>query len=260
MRPLQYVKYEVRNSIAIITIDRPEARNAMLPSAWEELSDCLDDAAVNETVCAVILTGAGEKAFIAGGDIHDLQNRTPLTQLNHPISLQVAQKLEEIGKPVIAAINGACVGGGFEVALACDIRVAAAGAKFILPELNLGILPGAGGTQRLVRIVGLGRAKEMIMAGAVYTAQKACACGLVMEVVEREDLMNRAMDIAEGMMRKGPLAMSIVKKILNHAMDASLAEGLLAEQLGFMTLLCSEDRTEGMQAFLEKRAPHFQGK
>lgn len=260
MQLLKFLKYDKANSVAVIMINRPEVRNAMTVHAWRELDICLDDAENDKQVRTIILTGAGEKAFIAGGDIQDLKNRTPQMQWDDPVSLRVTQKIEQIEKPVIAAINGIAVGGGLEVALACDIRIATEKARFILPELNLGLIPGAGGTQRLVRIVGLGRAKEMVITGKTYTAEEAYLFGLLTEVVKGTKLMERAIEIAEDLARKSPMAMSISKRILNQAIDSSLAEGLLTEQLGFINTLYSEDHTEGLSAFLEKRIPNFKGK
>lgn len=260
MKPLSFVLYEVKDGVAIITINRPEVRNATHAECWEEVNLCLETAENDPNVFVLILTGAGEKAFISGADIRTLRERTPLYQFHHPWSLDSLQRIENLSKPVIAAVNGTAFGAGFETALACDIRIASTNAKFGLPETNLGILPGGGGTQRLSRIVGVGQAKEVIMAGKVYTAQDALAAGLVMKVTEPEHLMDEAFETAKVMMKKGPVALAIVKQVLNHSLDTDRATGFLAEQLGFMALLGTEDKIEGTTAFLEKRPAKFSGK
>ena len=260
MKELEFVLYEVKDGIATITINRPEVRNATHAECWEEVNLCLAEADSDPNVSVLILTGAGEKAFISGTDIRALRDRTPLYQFHHPWSLDSLQRIEDLSKPVIAAVNGTAFGAGFEAALACDIRVASANAKFGLPETNLGILPGGGGTQRLARLVGLGQAKEVILAGRVYTAQEALAAGLVMKVVEPENLLDAAREVAQVMMRKGPVALAIAKQVLNHALDTDRSTGFLAEQLGFMALLGTDDKVEGTTAFLEKRPARFSGK
>ena len=260
MKALEFVLYEVKDGIATITINRPEVRNATHAACWEEVNLCLAQADSDPGVSVLILTGAGEKAFISGTDIRALRDRTPLYQLHHPWSLDSLQRIEDLSKPVIAAVNGTAFGAGFETALACDIRVASANAKFGLPETNLGILPGGGGTPRLARLVGLGQDKEVILAGRVYTAQEALAAGLVMKVVEPENLLDAAREVAQVMMRKGPVALAIAKQVLNHALDTDRSTGFLAEQLGFMALLGTEDKIEGTTAFLEKRPARFSGR
>ena len=260
MKELSFVRYEVKNSIAIITINRPEVRNAMSAEAWEEVNLCIDEVERDPELRVLIITGAGEKSFISGADIRTLHTRTPMYQMHYPISLRTLQRFENLSIPVIAAVNGAAFGAGFETALACDIRIAVSTAKFGLPEVNLGILPGAGGTQRLSRIVGIGRAKEIILAGRVLTAEEAYHAGLVMKVVERDQLMACAMEVAETMVKKAPISLNISKKVINLSLDVDRASGIMAEQLGFMTLLGTEDKLEGTAAFLEKRAAKFTGK
>lgn len=260
MQELSFIQYEKKEQIAYITINRPTVRNAMSPDSWEEFGLCLTDAEQDQDVRVLIITGAGEKAFISGADITELKTRTPMYQLYYPISLAQMRRIEDSGKPVIAAINGAAFGGGFETALACDIRIASRTAKFGLPEPNLGILPGAGGTQRLARMVGVGRAKEIILAGKILSAEEACREGLLMKVTEPEDLMEEAAEIAKTIMKKAPVSLNISKKLINHALDTDLSTGYLAEQLGFCTLLATEDKLEGTSAFLEKRPAEFKGK
>lgn len=260
MKKRCFVRYEAENAIAVITIDRPEVRNAMSAECWQEVNSCLDEVEGNREIRVLILTGAGEKVFISGADIQTLRTRTPMYQLEYPISHWTLQRIENLPIPVIAAVNGTAFGGGFETALACDIRIASANAKFGLPEVNLGILPGAGGTQRLSRIVGLGRAKEMILAGRVLDAEEAHQAGLVMQVTPREELMECAYEVANRMLQKAPVSLNIAKKVVNLSLDVDRASGMMAEQLGFMALLGTEDKIEGTSAFLEKRPAHFKGK
>lgn len=260
MKELSFVLYEVEHSICYITINRPEVRNATHAECWQEVELCLNEAEQDPDVRVLILSGAGEKAFISGADIRTLRDRTPLYQMHHPWALDVLQHIEDLSKPVIAAVNGTAFGAGFETALACDIRIASSNAKFGLPETDLGILPGAGGTQRLSRLVGLGQAKEVILAGKVYTAQEALAAGLVMKVTEPENLLDEATAVAKVMLKKGPVALAVAKKVLNHSLDVNRSSGFLAEQLGFMALLGTEDKIEGTTAFLEKRPARFTGK
>ena len=181
-------------------------------------------------------------------------------QLHYPISLWTLQRLENLSIPVIAAVNGTAFGGGFEAALACDVRIASSTAKFGLPEVNLGILPGAGGTQRLSRIVGVGRAKEIILAGRILSAEEAYQAGLVMKVTEPDQLMKTAFEVACAMKKKAPVSLDIAKKVINISLDTDRTSGILAEQLGFMALLGTEDKMEGTTAFLEKRPADFSGK
>lgn len=259
MQELSYMLYEKKDQIAYITINRPEVRNAMSPECWEEFGLCLTDVEQDPNIRALIITGAGNKAFISGADITELKTRTPMFQLYYPHSLTQMRRIENLAKPVIAAINGTAFGGGFETALSCDIRIASRTAKFGLPEPNLGILPGAGGTQRLARIVGVGRAKEIILAGKILTAEEASRDGLLMKVTEPENLMEEATEIAKTMIKKAPVSLNISKQLINHALDTDLSTGYLAEQLGFCTLLATEDKLEGTSAFLEKRPAEFKG-
>ncbi len=260
MDKLLFVRYEVKESVAIITVDRQEVRNAMSAECWEEVNRCLDEVERNPKLRVLIFTGAGEKAFISGADIQTLKTRTPMYQLHYPISLWTLQRLENLAIPVIAAVNGTAFGGGFEAALACDVRIASSTAKFGLPEVNLGILPGAGGTQRLSRIVGVGRAKEIILAGRILTAEEAYQAGLVMKVTEPDQLMETAFEVARAMKKKAPVSLNIAKKVINISLDTDRTSGMLAEQLGFMALLGTEDKMEGTTAFLEKRPADFSGK
>ena len=198
MQELKELLFEVRDGkIAIITINRPAVRNSMTAESWTEFNICLDEIEANPEIRVLIITGAGEKSFISGADIVTLKTRPPMYQFRTPYSADAAIRLEKLHIPVIAAVNGFAFGAGCETCLACDIRVASKNAKFGLPEVNLGILPGAGGTQRLARIVGLGIAKEVILAGRVLTADEAKQCGLVMKVVEQEELIESVQSVKD---------------------------------------------------------------
>ena len=260
MQELKELLFEVRDGkIAIITINRPAVRNSMTAESWTEFNICLDEIEANPEIRVLIITGAGEKSFISGADIVTLKTRPPMYQFRTPYSADAAIRLEKLHIPVIAAVNGFAFGAGCETCLACDIRIAAKTAKFGLPEVNLGILPGAGGTQRLARIVGLGIAKEVILAGRVLAAEEAKQCGLVMKVVEQEELLDAAIEVANTIIKKAPISIAISKQLINMSMDSDRATGLAAEQLGMMVLLGTEDKVEGTSAFLEKRSPEFKG-
>lgn len=247
------------NKIAILKINRPELRNALNSECWLELGHFLDDANTNDDIAVVILTGAGDKAFIAGADLKSLQTKTAVDVL-YGTGQNVVKKIEECSKPVIAAINGLAFGGGCEITLACDIRIVADNAMFGLPEAALGILPGTGGTQRLSKLIGLGRAKEVIMAGRVLTAQEAVQFGLAYKCVAQADLMKEALAVAETMMQKGPMALRLCKKLVNASLSTDQEAGMLLELYGLSLLMNSEDKAEGINAFFEKRKPAYKGR
>jgi enoyl-CoA hydratase len=250
---------DVQNKVAVLTINRPEVRNAMNAECWEELGQFIDYVNRDENVQVAIITGAGEKAFIAGADLNSLRKLTPVDAFKGA-GRAVVNKIEDCSKPVIAAINGMAFGGGFELTLACDIRVVAENAIFGLPEAGLGILPGLGGTQRLSKIIGLGRTKEMILAGRTIAASEAVQLGLAHKCVPQSELMNEACAVAKSMMQKGPLALSISKKLIKASMSTDQETGLLLELFGLGICLGSEDKTEGIDAFFEKRKPDFKGR
>lgn len=249
---------EYRENIAIITFNRPEKLNALNLETRKEISAAIDE--IEEKARCLIFTGNG-KAFAAGADINELSKRTSFeylkvsrwtTWLNH--------KIENLEIPVIAAINGYALGAGCELAMSCDIRIASDRAKFGLPELNLGIMPGAGGTQKLPRLVGVGMAKKLIFTGELIDAKEALRIGLVEEVVDHRRLMDRVLEIAEKISKKPPLAIKLAKKAINATRSMTLEEGLKYE-IGLAALLFStEDAREGLKAFLEKREPEFKGK
>ena len=255
----QNLTVEVDDGIAVVTIDRPKVMNALNNETYRELIDCFQWIDKAPDIRVAIITGAGEKAFAAGADIGALSRATGIESLTS-YAKEAMLKIENCSKPVIAAINGVAFGGGCEVALACDIRIVSESALIGLPETNLGLLPGAGGTQRLARLVGISLAKSVILAGKDLNADEALSCGLAMRKAAPGELMNVAKKTARAMMRKGPLALAIAKQAINRSMSADLDTGLYLESLAFSVLMGTEDRAEGTRAFAEKRAPVFQGR
>lgn len=249
---------EVKDGIAVFKINRPQVRNALNDQCWREISSFADLLNKDDGIKLAIITGEGEKAFIAGADIGMIKERTMVSALQGTAQ-EAMRKLENCVKPTIAAVNGYAFGGGCEVTLACDIRISSENARFSLPELSLGILPGGGGTQRLVRLIGLGRAKEMILTGRAITAQEALQYGLVTKVVALEALMDECVDTAKTILSKGPLAVRLAKRIVNQALSADMDTGMLMELLSYTVLVASEDKEEGVNAFFEKRPADFKG-
>lgn len=250
---------EYSNGIASIIINRPDIRNALNEETWYELGSAIDLLEKKDSVKVIIITGAGDKVFAAGADIKWLNQRPSLDVLNYS-GQDVLFKLENMFKPVIAAINGFALGGGCELALACDIRISSDRAKLGQPEVNLGILPGAGGTQRLSRLVGIGKAKELILTGDIITAEEAKQIGLVNQVVKHEELMPAVVEVAQKIIAKGPVAIRLAKAAINISASTDMHSGLAFEKLAQALLFTTEDRTEGTSAFLEKRVPKFEGK
>lgn len=245
--------------IAVVKINRPSQRNALDTKTVSELGAALDVFRRSEANKVVIFTGEGDKAFVSGADINVLKDRTMFDALAMKTS-GLFNSLERFDKPTIAAVNGYALGGGCELAMACDIRVASETAKFGLPELGLGILPGAGGTQRLPRIVGLGRAKQIILTGEMIDAQKALEYGLVSEVVPPDQLMRCAREWADRILSRGPLATRLAKLAINMSVQVGQDAGLVIEALAQAVAFESEDKLEGTSAFLEKRKPKFKGR
>ncbi|MBN1319168.1 MAG: enoyl-CoA hydratase/isomerase family protein [Anaerolineales bacterium] len=245
--------------IATITINRPEVRNAMDPETWQLMRRALEDAEQDDAVQVLIITGAGDNAFVAGADVRWLQERSMLATLDATIQ-KTLSILEGMWKPSIAAINGFAIGGGCELAIACDIRIASERAKLGQPEVRLGILPGGGGTQRLPRLVGVARAKELILTGDLIDAAEAERIGLVNRVVPHEVLMETAVEMAVKIMRRGPLAVRMAKASINAGIDYGPGAGFEFERLAQTILFATEDRIEGTAAFLEKRHPEFKGR
>jgi enoyl-CoA hydratase len=257
----QSVLTTVEGRVATITINRPDKLNALNIPTRSALVDALETLEHDSAVRVVVLTGAGEKAFIAGADIAEFEGRTGVAQyrvMSTPRSVFVAA--ETFPKPLIAMINGFCLGGGCELAMACDIRIAADTAKLGQPEINLGILPGGGGTQRLPRLVGLGAAYKLLYTGEMITAQEALRIGLVDEVIPAADLKVRVKAIAEAIATKSPVALRLIKEGLRASVRTSLDEGMRLERILFGLAFSSEDKEEGVKAFLAKRKPEFQGR
>jgi enoyl-CoA hydratase len=255
----QNIRISVEESIATLTVDRPAARNALNRQTTDECHDALMRLAEDAAVRVMIITGVGEVAFVSGADINDLRARTVLDGLA-AINSSLFSAIEKFPRPTIAAVNGYALGGGCELALACDIRIAAEGAKFGQPELGLGIIPGAGATQRLPRIIGLGRAKHLILTGEIIDAEHALAIGLVTAVVPAAELQERARACARQIISKGPLAARLAKLALNASARVDVDSGLLIEMLAQGICFASDDKREGTTAFLEKRKPVFKGR
>jgi len=251
---------ERRGRVAIITINRPEKRNALNIQTREEGARLLEELRDDESVGVVVFTGAGDKAFIAGADIAEFAGRTALTQREVMMARSLFTAIDTFPKPVIAMVNGYCLGGGCELALACDLRIASETASFGQPEINLGIIPGGGGTQRLTRLVGEGKAMELILTGDIIDAQAAYNIGLVNMVVPAADLEAKTMEIASRIAEKSPIALRMAKEAVKLASRSNLDEGLRREVDLFALCFSSEDKDEGVGAFLEKRKPVFKGK
>jgi enoyl-CoA hydratase len=249
---------EVSGRIATLTVNRPEVRNALSKETVDEIHAALRALANRDDIGVVILTGAGDKSFVAGADIREIRERGKHEALE-AINQELFTAVENFPWPAIAAVNGYALGGGFELALASDIRVAAETARFGFPETNLGIIPAAGGTQRLPRHVGWGKAKEIILTGRILDANEAEQLGLVSKVVPADELMATAKEFAEKILSRGPLAIRLAKLALNVSARAGLDAGLQVERMAQTVLFESEDKKEGTTAFLEKRKPKFRG-
>src|SRR5580765_3756339 len=257
---LPNVLYETKGPIAYVTVNRPEVLNALDSDTWWGLQRAFEEALEDPAVRGVILTGAG-KAFIAGADISELAETTAVeAQKSSRFGQSVLDLVENLGKPVIAAINGFALGGGCETAMACTIRIAVEQAKFGQPEVKLGLIPGGGGTQRLPRLVGKGRALQLILSGEIISAQEAHRIGLVNEVVPAAELIARAEAILNQFISNAPVGVKYSIEAVNKGLDTSLAEGLLLEASLFAICAGTEDKKEGTSAFLAKRAPKFQGR
>ena len=255
------IKYEVTGSIGYITLNRPKVMNALNRRTIEELSAAFHAAKMDDTVKGVILTGTGERAFIAGADIAELSAIDGEQAGEFSAKGQeVLVFIETLGKPVIAAVNGFALGGGCEAAMACTIRIAAENATFGQPEVKLGIIPGYGGTQRLPRLVGKGRALQLILTGDLIDAHEAYRIGLVNEVVPTTDLMSRCEAILKRICANAPLAIRYSIDAVNEGVDVDLSSGLKLEAKYFSLAAGTEDKKEGTSAFVQKRAPQFQGK
>jgi enoyl-CoA hydratase len=255
------ILFQVDEGIATITFHRPKALNALNQALLAEFSQALDAIAAEEDIRVLILTGAGEKSFVAGADITELATFTPLqAKIFSRAGHSVIAKLQELPIAVIAAVNGFALGGGSEIALACDFIYAAENARFGLPEITLGLIPGFGGTQRLPRLIGANRAKELIFTGKMISANEAALIGLVNKVVAPGALMEEVLKTARDIAAKGRVALRAVKQAVNRGLDTDLATGCSLETDAFALTLASSDAREGTAAFLEKRKPLFTGK
>lgn len=247
-------------AIAVLTINRPEKRNALSGQVRADLIAALDDLRDDDSVRVLVITGAGEKAFVAGADIAEFAERTPLQQRTVMTGRRVFDEIAAYSKPVIAMINGFCLGGGCELALGCDLRLAADSARFGQPEINLGIIPGGGGTQRLPRVVGMGQAMRLVLSGELIDAAEALRIGLVDVVHPAAELRERTLEFARGMAAKSPVALRMAKSAVRAAAEMPLAAGLQYETELFVTCFASDDKREGVAAFLEKRPAEFTGR
>jgi enoyl-CoA hydratase len=258
----KYVLVDREDAIAVITINRPDKFNALNEEVVADIGAAVDELAEDDGVRAIVLTGAGEKAFVSGADIGLLQNlESPQAAADHSRRGQaLTLKIEHLPKPVIVAMNGYALGGGLELAMACDIRIASDSAKLGQPEMNLGLSPGYGGTQRLPRLVGKGMAKLMLLTGDMIDAEEALRIGLVQRVVPGAELMTEAKALARKLAEKSPLSMAACKRAVNLGLETDLERGLSIEAMEFGALSATEDYQEGTAAFLEKRKAVFKGR
>ena len=255
------VLLEVSEGIATVTINRPKQLNALNPEVLMNFREVLIECDSRDDVGVVIVTGAGEKSFVAGADIAAMKEFGPREGMAFSeLGQGVFNTIERMSKPVIAAVNGYALGGGTELAISCDIVLASAKARFGTPEVNLGVFPGFGGTQRLTRLVGKARAKEIIFSGEMFDAARALAIGLINRICPPEELMEEARNLAKTIMTKGPVAVSLAKQAIEAGYDLDLEKGLLIEQTLFAQCFDTEDQKEGMAAFIDKRDPEFKGK
>ncbi|HUW94877.1 MAG TPA: enoyl-CoA hydratase-related protein [Anaerolineae bacterium] len=258
----QHVVIDRQENVAVLTINRPEKYNALNREVIGDISTAVDELTADNGVGAIIITGAGDKAFVSGADIEmmrDLES-PPDGVATSRQSQGLTLKIEKLPKPVIAALNGYTLGGGLELAMACDIRIAADTAKLGQPEINLGLIPGSGGSQRLPRLVGKGMAKLLIFSGQMIGAEEALRIGLVEKVVPLSELMKEATALAKTLATKSPLALRMAKEVVNLGVELDLERALSLESLEFGVVCVSEDCKEGCSAFLEKREPMFKGR
>jgi enoyl-CoA hydratase len=255
------ILYEVKDGIAVLTVNRPDKLNALNRATVQELDAAAGQAASDPAVGAVIITGSGPKAFVAGADINELAEQTPIGGKDYSIYGQkVLGRLERMGKLVVAAVNGFALGGGCELALACHVRIASENAKLGLPEVTLGIIPGFGGTQRLSRLVGRGRALELILSGEMIDAREAHRIGLVNRVVPAGEALAHAESFARTVMSRGPVAVRMAIESVNEGLEMTLEESLFLEATMFGLVTTTEDFREGTRAFIEKRKARFSGR
>ncbi|MDQ6872923.1 MAG: enoyl-CoA hydratase-related protein [Gemmatimonadota bacterium] len=258
--PFKFLTLEVQDRVATLTLNRPEKLNALNDATIGELGQAIDQIREDDSIGGAIVTGAG-RAFVAGADISELSSQTPdLAKARARAGQDVFRKFETSPKPIIAAVNGFALGGGCELAMACHFRIASEAAKFGQPETKLGLLPGFGGTQRLPRLVGKGRALQLIFTGETIDAAEALRIGLVNRVVPADQLMNEVRNTMKAILTNGPVAIALSIEAIDRGLDTSLEEGLSLEANAFGRLAATADMREGTRAFMEKRAPEFKGK
>lgn len=254
----QTIRTEREDTTFIITLNRPEKLNALSPELTGEVVEALNSIRTDETIRAIIITG-GPKVFAAGADLSKMQTASPIDMYNRNLAGDMWTTVAEMPQPTIAAVAGYALGGGCELAMACDLRLAADSARFGQPEINVGIYPGAGGTQRLARLIGLGRAKELVFLGDMIGAEEAYRVGLVNKVVPGENLLDEAKAWAKKLASKPPFTLRLVKQVMDQGYDLNLESALKLERLGFISLFGTQDQREGVTAFLEKRKPKYTG-
>ncbi|MGA7875662.1 MAG: enoyl-CoA hydratase-related protein [Desulfoferrobacter sp.] len=254
------ILFEVQDGVGVLTFNRPKSLNALNPKTLEEVADVIENAKKDRNVRVLLLTGAGEKAFVAGADITEFQKMNPLEALLFAERGQeIFFQLEQLAIPVIAVVNGFALGGGCEMAMSCDFIYASENAKFGQPEINLGIIPGFGGTQRLSRLVGRAKAKELCMTGEMIDAKQAQELGLVAKVFPADQLLAESMKVAKALAVRGQVALRAIKQVVDRGYDVDLKSGCALEAQAFSVCFTSQDAREGVAAFLEKRKPNFQG-
>lgn len=258
MTNYQYILVDRDERVGIVTLNRPKELNALNTHLVGELAAALEEFDRDNEIRCIVITGAGEKAFAAGADIKEMSDKTPIDMMLG--GFENWSRIRRISKPLIAAVGGYALGGGCELALHCDIIIASENARFGQPEINLGIIPGAGGTQRLARTFGKYRTMEMVLTGVPYTAEEMAAHGLVNHVVPKGEHLNEALKLAKTIAAQAPLAARLAKDAVNAAFETTLEEGLVNERKNFFLLFSTEDMHEGMQAFIEKRKAEFKGK
>jgi len=251
---------ELEGRVALLTINRPDKLNALNQQVRDDMLALLDEIEADDAIGAVVITGAGEKSFVAGADIGEFAGRSPFDQREAMRSPRVFDVMASFPKPVIAMINGFCLGGGCELAASCDIRVASDRARFGQPEIKLGLIPGGGGTQRLPRMVGLGQAMRLILSGEMIQADEAARIGLVDLVAPADDLRATTMDLAAKIAAQSPLTLRVAKEAMRASQRMAVEEGILYERDLFCLCFSSEDKAEGVSAFLEKRAAEWKGR
>ena len=251
---------EQEGRVVILTINRPEKMNALNQQVRDEMLELLDEIAENDTIGVVVITGAGEKSFIAGADIGEFEGRAPFDQRHAMRSPRIFDVMSSFPKPVIAMINGFCLGGGCELAISCDLRVASEHARFGQPEINLGLIPGGGGTQRLPRLVGPGHAMRMILTGEMIGAAEAKEIGLVEVVTPAEELRAQTLELAAKIASKSPLTLNVAKQAIRASQRLAVEEGIFYERDLFCLCFSTEDKQEGVAAFLEKRPAEWKGR